>query len=196
MKRKNQIRMDRIIHLTTKNRWKEIRTSGLLKPCSDPWFDWNGYDGSLLNITRGRDYLVGIPPDKISAWKRYGQYELLKKYVRDEGKGMSLSKETLVILEVPVLDERGFVREYLYRTPRHMNSKSRDLFSRFEDAIVSRGMNDLNREEWNTVMSLIRTSMASAIPLKEYVGQFKVPEVWLSQKTPVSLIREIKTTNN
>ncbi len=164
--------MKSVIHFTSKDNWESILAWGFLDNSSNPENSGGGMSKDLFDLIGGKTYLVGIPGFSLLSWYASGLMEYIKEYVGE------------VALEVPVLNtENSFVREHKDFSP--------------EGLIKIAGL-DLWKKSWKSKLSKKEYKLFKAVqvdyynstmPLDSYKGQYEVPEVWLSQRTPVDKIR-------
>ena len=160
--------MDKIIHYTSRKKWKKIRQEGYLLPLSNPlWSNfWNRgkrKTGSLAelssNLFNRYLYLAGIPEDSLPDWEEYGVMPYLKNHTTCEVK-----------LSVPILHAEGaFVREHAYLTPKTFMEVLG--FNMWEKCCFK-------EEEKVAFYVLVVKYLESTVHLREYQDQYLVPEVW------------------
>lgn len=190
--------MDYVYHFTTRKKWKSIRETGLLEPKTEPRTE--DLDLSVKQIITARKYLVGIPLEGANAW---AEKNIFRELCTHSGNSLLLPvwatptieelKKQLVLLSVPVLNpEKTFVREHWFVSEQYTEVISPGLMSDLEEALLSRGLNDMSTEQWNLWHSLKHRYLNSAVRLTEYNSKFKMPEAWLAQRTPTSKIRRLQ----
>jgi len=98
-----------------------------------------------------------------------------------------------ILLEIPIINrEDDFVREHAHRSPREdVRLFGKDLFSE-----AMRRQKEENPERFTKEEDIYLTERKSEynnsiVMLNDYVGEFRAPELWVPQETPVSLIREV-----
>ena len=117
-------------------------------------------------------FLVGLEKLEDERWKEAGLWEWLQEYTTLE-----------ILLEVPVLGN-GFVREHYHLSPKGFIEKQGvDIIRMLKRCEIS------DRDP--RYLSGLQAYVASAVPLAEYDGSFRVPEFWLQQETPVEKVRVI-----
>lgn len=168
-------RIDSVYHYTSNERWRLIQWAGKLYAVTSPQnfgFSMKKFDVSkhARDIAkRSGDCIVGIPQYAAHRWASSG----LMNHVLERTTGE-------VILDVPVLERsNAFVREHKYFSPRRMI----EVYG--ENLWGSTVPNDPR------VDAEIKRYFESAVPLEGYDGNYEVPEVWLPQNTPLSLLTKL-----
>lgn len=179
----------KIVHFTREDNWKIIQQEGLLLPRTNPDNYGIGIPTRLGRVIPFIEYVVGIPIEAYQGWIDSGLRRRLFQYTSGE-----------VALSVPCLELAGaFVRDHSLHCPTKLK-KEIDidiLDEEFQDSLCNE-VGELNKEG-KRIQRLVervatkhkREYYLSSIPLADYRGQFRAPEVWLAQQTPVQLIRRI-----
>jgi len=167
--------MKRLIHYTTKWSWDLIQESGFLLPKSDPQEAPIPFPEGMDLLLSADSYLVGLPESSCQRWVESGLMEYLLMHTGGE-----------VILEVPILEpEKCFVRDHAPCSPkgfmeRYGEDLWKELFQRRIDFTDSR------------IADAVRQYYTSTIALRAYKGDYRVPEIWVHQETPIDKLRVIK----
>lgn len=169
--------MDRVIHFTTEKKFEQIQKERVLRANSQ--IDGFRYVKRLEDISVHDKYLVAIPETSCFNWQEYGFGE--------DGLRHRFGN---VCLRVPILRVDGaFVRDIVYVSPQT-----------FEEEI---GFELKNTTFWNILRYGIRYMLwldfgqrkkyyNSTIRLSDYKDDYKMPEFWLPQDTPLDLIEVVK----
>ncbi|MBU4352626.1 MAG: hypothetical protein KKA65_02640 [Nanoarchaeota archaeon] len=181
--------LENIWHLTSKEKWAKILESGYLEP------------RTILNNSKVKippSCLVGILPNHIKKWKEYGLLVYLKKQVLEDKYGWDeIDESKILVLNVPKIESntlsQGYVREHKYFSPKWCNQYIEGAFKEVMTESLTMGRNSLfvNKKNRNLIMDLFLKYCNSQIDLKDYYGQFELPEFWLLQRTPVEIIKTL-----
>jgi hypothetical protein len=169
--------MKNIYHFTSEENWEKIQKSGFLLPLSNPIDE---FAFGLLNIPQEiRDkikselYLCSIPAPFPDGWYESGLME-------------SLQNRGNIILKLPLFEKsEGFVREHWPYSPQgYIESCGEDLWTKInkEPITICDGRYHEGSEKY----------IKSTVLLKDYKNNYRTPELWAPQKTPVGLIKRIK----
>ena len=187
--------IDKLYHFTSADCWEQIQKDGVLKPLTE--VSAGKLSDRVKDVITDSPYLVGIPPSKVEAWKKYDLMENLLNHV-GRGFGMFVAiyserKEDLVLLEVPINNpENAFVREHKFISPKYTAKFDSRLFSEIEGMYASSGMSMASDEQMEMWESFSKEWLDSAVRLTDYDGSFKVPELYLHQETPLEQVELIK----
>jgi hypothetical protein len=165
--------MERILHYTTEENLRKIEAEGALLPKSSAFdflaFGFLDVSERVIKLCESGEYLVGFPVTHEYRWEEYGLLPHLRKKTKGE-----------VILEVPVLKHEGLAREHMHRSPKQMlEHAGEDLFC--ASPITDRRLDTFYKRYFESTVSL-----------SDYKGDFIVPEIWLSQITPIEQVKIIK----
>jgi hypothetical protein len=168
--------IDRIFHYTTHEKLEKIMKQGILMPMSKPFEGESrkNFSKRVREIVRHNQYLVGLAEPNDEGWRECGLLEYLLKYTKGE-----------VILEVPVLEpEAAFVREHAMCSPeRSIKVCGENVWKYYH------GQGQLNWRGTRISRMLWHDYFESTIPLSDYKGDFKAPEIWLYQPTLSEMIK-------
>lgn len=167
--------MDFILHYTSKIFFKKIKQSGLLLPKTCPGYNPENYSEELKEIIVFDKYLVGIDPNSKEAWDSSGLLDYLIRYTSGE-----------VSLNVPILNKNNvFVREHFHLSPENFfNLHGENLWKRAY-------LGEIEKDD-KRFYDAVNSYLNSSVLLNNYKGNYKVPELWLHQKTPLELIDVMK----
>lgn len=165
---------NRLLHYTSEENWQRIQRERVLSPLSNPnsldlVFPYTLEDISenLPNwneFLKDRRYLVGVFPKDLAIWQMplvNGQTSL----------DLCVEQSPQVCLEVPILDEKGFVRDVRY----------------FTEELLFENPQNIQEANQRAIMKYFR----STLPLNKYKGDYVLPEVWVSQEVPFELLRRL-----
>jgi len=173
--------MENLYHYTNQGRIQGIYESGFLFPSSRALpSDQKVVDNVSARVKEligDNVYLVGLELFNDPRWKEYGLMETLLGHV--DGRG------GIICFEVPIFPgTKGLVREHAYISSKGFIERyGADLFKLAREEKIA-GDDQRFYDCWNLYIN-------STIPLSEYRGDFKVPEIWIAQKTPLDLLKEI-----
>lgn len=162
----------RVYHMTNESNWKQICRDGFLKPNSVlPKVDDTWYDGSFTVFSVRKDF---------GDFKEYGLLEYLTKHVS----GKHLFPERIILLSYLLKNTDGvYVRDYSPHSPKvYVDLCGKDLFKKSLDSMANFFLKNDEIELINKQMTLGRKS---TIPLQQYNGSYKVPEIWIPYAVPV-----------
>lgn len=182
--------IQRIYHLTSRNKWNKIKNEGYLKPLTDPGLDNKDLSDQVRLIIQDTNYLVGIPPGYVKVWDEYRLLEEVERHaVYRAPCGPRPNRNDIVVLSVPILKtEDAFVREHKYPTGKWGDKFMPGAVMEVQFMHRSAGMSMASKEQIEFENKLWTEYYNSTIRLQDYHGQFEVPEVWLAQETPIDLI--------
>lgn len=179
--------MEYVYHFTSREGWEGIRASGVLNP-NTPNELYNPEDCAKLgiilsprlrSIMKDESYFVAIPELNHSGWQ---EYQLLDDLKFEARKG--------VVLKVPVINRKGaFIREHAHFSPKKFLDKfGIDLMHSEKICLeVIENGRVLDRRFIDAVNEYYESTTA----LEDYKGDFKVPEVWIPQKTPLDKLEVV-----
>jgi hypothetical protein len=181
--------MDYIFHLTTREVVRSIRKDKKLLPLSDPYSPEFFASKTARKIASNRvksivaldKYLVGIPESRYFDWEHSSLFRQLRRHI-----SYGCKCEELITLRVPILSlEDAFIREAYYLSEEYMHQKGdRNIWTMITNGYMSPSQFVCRKYH--------RIYISSTIPLKNYSGEFKIPEIWLPQETPLSLVQIIE----
>ena len=168
--------MKRIIHYTSREKWGRALDSGLLLPKSHPYAGRKELIPEKPHdcVTQEK-YLVGIPEIDHNGWEEYGLMPHLINLTTGE-----------VILDVPVINsEDAFVRDHALLSPkRSLDMYGFDFFETLKE--------DPNFVHDTRFAQSFIEYLDSSKKLTDYQDEYKAPEIWLPQETPVKSVKLLK----
>jgi hypothetical protein len=176
--------MKNIIHLTSNKNFGLIKQKEILEARTNPDNFEFGIGKKLKETIKFSDYLVGIPENSIKFWEDAGLKERLSQYTSNE-----------ISLSVPIKTKEGFVRDhFLYSPLRIKQDYSIDLSDEdYQDSLFDEEFNPT--KEGKKVSKIVneckRDYYNSSIKINDYKDNFKAPEVWIHQNTPLNLINKV-----
>ena len=182
-------------HLISTRNWEGVQKSGFLKPMTEPSLEHVTLE-SARALIKNKRYIVCVPSGDFKIWEYYSMLDSLKRrVVIGEGCGYDVPKRNeFMHLEVPIINPKGaFVREHWFSTRDYGDMKMYGAVSEVQGMYDTSGMNMATKKEIEFVGSLWDKYRDSAVSLSEYQGQFKIPEIWLPQRTPVNLVKILNT---
>jgi len=169
--------MNVIYHYTSQEKWKAIQDSGVLIPKSYPAARGEMYK-KYINDLRSTAYTVGLSEPIPSGWMKYELMSWLMVWTKGE-----------VLLEVPITDkDNTFIREHAEFSPRTF--KQRFGTNLWEEIRRNPALFTHPRNQ-----ALFISYLKTSTPLNDYAGNFKAPEIWTPQETPVEIIKVIDMTH-
>ncbi len=173
-----------IIHFTSEENWESIQNSGFLLPKTRPDNFNQGDLDDLKDTIKFDEYIVGIPTEKYNGWKESYITHRLWQYTSYEA-----------VLKFPVTWQSGaFVRDHYLFSPRRFKDDLNINLMKHYDQVYFRE-EEVDKDLQDLVSSYEKKFMEectrSSIPLEDYDGSYKAPEVWSPQVTPIDLIERI-----
>ena len=171
--------MDKIYHRTPERNWKSIRRDGTLFPRSNPLLGINKkrLSRGVTDAISSDSYLVGLEDPTSRGWKDFGLMEHLKSYLARED-------DYIEVLEIPILEESGaFVRDHsIVSSKTFLELYGADFMNGRERNSIDK--KEIYEEHWEQYFE-------TTIPLKLYKGDYKAPEIWIPQQTPLEKITHL-----
>jgi hypothetical protein len=162
-----------LIHITSEEHWGQIQQEKALLPKSELSMSrWQAFVAEFQGIDIPQ-YLVGIPEEGVPRWQEYGLLEHVISYAKGD-----------IALRITVPGNRGFVREHVYLSPMRLTEEyGLDLIGLMKQGTIKFKDKRLKKAR--------NAYFASSIPLREFHGQFILPEVWIPEKTDISQISRV-----
>ncbi len=176
-----------ILHLTSEENWKSIQNSGYLLPKSDPNASKFHISRELEKLMPFKEYLVGIPIEGYQGWIDCELENLLLTHTSGEVK-LKLST---------TYNRISFIRDHaLLSNGRLKKEKGIDIFGFQEKLMDEEYCSTKTCKKLKEIIEEAETIfrdeyLNSSISLEDYKGQYKAPEVWLPQITPVDSIKRL-----
>ncbi len=152
----------------------------------------------ILRFIASTAYLVGIPKENLSAWESNGLVDLLIRESRPQ-------KDIRLLIHLPT--EQGcFVREHRYRpcftfqsgflSDQQKLSEARKIISTAKDSLVEKLPPLLRLNHGLSPLLTLETLnflyYLSTMPLRDYTGQYLLPEVWVPYSIAMEHIKNVE----
>jgi hypothetical protein len=172
----------KLYHLTSAGNLEYIKTSGL-KPRSLTSYDMAcalNKDSALPRYSALEKYVVCSATEDFSDWKKYGLLDYLIKHVQMFSN--KISKLSFVLEDI-----RGcFVAEHAHLSPKRLiEICGEDLWKRRKNQHIFGSLSQSQQVVW---ISQNDKYDCSAIPMREYKGDYELPELWIPHFIPFDKI--------